>query len=114
MPETHTYADLADQDLSNYATRNATHGSVYPRANLPSDCKPMGKEEMNGRMANKWDVLNPHGFHVFFWTDDILEIALRCDIGKPVYNVTNLREAAVDRRCLTFPPATTSREILEP
>ena len=31
-------------------------------------------------MASKWDVLNPHGVHVYDWTDDKLEIALRCGI----------------------------------
>ena len=63
----------------------------------------MGKEEMNGRMANKWDVLNQHGFHVYYWTDEKLDITLRCDIGKPVYNVTNLREAPVNEAFFELP-----------
>ncbi len=46
VPETHTYQDLADKDLTTYAPET-TNGSI-----------------MNGRMANKWDVLNPHGFHL--------------------------------------------------
>jgi hypothetical protein len=99
---THTYADLADKDLSTYAPE-MTEGSICPSANLPSACKLVGKEEINGRTANKWDVLNPHGFHVYFWTDDKLEVALRCDIGAPVYNVTNLRETAVDKTVFELP-----------
>jgi hypothetical protein len=102
QPETHTYVDLADNDLSTYAPE-MTNGSICPHANLPSACKMVGKEEMNGRMANKWDVLNPHGFHVYFWTDDKLEVALRCDIGVPVYNVTNLRETPVDKTVFELP-----------
>jgi hypothetical protein len=101
-PETHTYADLADKDLSTYAPE-MTNGSICAHANLPSACKLVGKEELNGRMANKWDVLNPRGFHVYFWTGDKLEIALRCDIGVPIYNVTNLRETAVDNAVFELP-----------
>ncbi len=98
----HTYQDLADKDLSTYAPE-MTNGSICPHANLPADCKLAGKEEMNGRMANKWDVLNPRGFHVYFWTDDKLQIALRCEIGEPVYNVTNLHEASVDKTMFELP-----------
>lgn len=102
MPGTHTYIDLADKDLSTYAPE-MTNGSICPHANLPSDCKLVSKEEMNGRMARKWDLLNPLGIHVYFWTDDTLEIALRCDIGKAVYDVTNLREAPVERAVFELP-----------
>ena len=98
----HEYMDLADKDLSTYAPE-MTNGSICPHANLPSACKLVGKEQMNGRMASKWDVLNPRGFHVYFWTDDKLKIALRCDIGEPVYNVTNLREASVDKTVFDLP-----------
>jgi hypothetical protein len=98
----HTYQDLADKDLSTYAPE-MTNGSICPHANLPSACKLADKEEMNGRMANKWDVLNPRGFHIYFWTDEKLQIALRCDIGEPVYNVTNFREEPVDRAVFELP-----------
>lgn len=98
----HAYQDLGDKDLTTYAPE-MTNGSICPHANLPSACKLAGKEEMNGRMASKWDVLNPRGFHVYFWTDDKLQIALRCDIGEPVYNVTNLREASVDKTLFELP-----------
>ncbi len=98
----HTYMDLADKDLTTYAPE-MTNGSICPHADVPSDCKLVGKEEINGRMANKWDVLNPRGFHVYFWTDDKFQIALRCEIGVPVYNVTNLREAPVDKTMFELP-----------
>jgi hypothetical protein len=48
-------------------------------------------------------VLNPKGFHVYFWTDEKLQIALRCDIGEPVYNVTNLRKEIVDKKMFELP-----------
>jgi hypothetical protein len=101
-PGTQSYAELVDKDLSTYAPE-MTNGSICSHASVPSACKFVGKEEMNGRMANKWDLLNPHGFHVYFWTDEKLEIALRCDIGSPVYNVTNLHETAVDKTVFEIP-----------
>jgi hypothetical protein len=101
-PGTQSYAELVDKDLSTYAPE-MTNGSVCPHANVPSACKFVRKEEMNGRTANKWDLLNPHGFHVYFWTDDKLEVTLRCDIGNTVYNVTNLRKAAVDKTVFEIP-----------
>lgn len=54
------------------------NGSLCP-AQVPSACKLVGHEELDGRMANKWDVWNPHGFHVYFWTDEKLGITLRSE-----------------------------------
>ena len=59
---------------------------------MSSACKLVGKEEIDGRTANKWDVWNPRRFHVYFWTDEKLEIRLRCEIGDATYQVKNLRE----------------------
>jgi hypothetical protein len=53
------------------------NGSLCPHAQVPSACKLVGHQELDGRMANKWDVRNPHGFHVYFWTDEKLGITLR-------------------------------------
>jgi hypothetical protein len=101
-PGMQSYAEIVDKDLSTYAPE-MTNGSICPHANVPSACKFVGKEEMNGRTANKWDLLNSHGFHVYFWTDDKLEVTLRCDIGNTIYNVTNLRKAAVDKTVFEIP-----------
>jgi hypothetical protein len=86
------YMDLADKDLSTYAPE-MTNGSLCPHTQVPSACKFVGKEEMNGRAADKWDVWNPRGFHVYYWTDDKLAITLRCEIGATTYEVKNLRSA---------------------
>ena len=88
------YQELGNKDLSTYAPL-MTNGSLCPNTEAPSACKLLGKEEINGRMARKWDVWNPKGFHVYYWTDDTLEITLRCSIGETRYEVKNLRQADV-------------------
>jgi hypothetical protein len=87
-----TYMDLADKDLSTFAPE-MTNGALCPHTQVPSACKLVGKEEVNGRVSNKWDVWNPRGFHVYYWTDDKLAITLRCEIGETTYEAKNLRNA---------------------
>jgi hypothetical protein len=96
------YQDLADKDMSTYAPR-MTNGSLCPYSQEPSSCKPIGKEEVNGRVANKWDVWNPRRFHVYFWTDDTLPITIRCDIGETRYEVKNLRKATLSNTLFELP-----------
>jgi hypothetical protein len=73
ITESKTYWDLAGKDLSTYPPE-MTNGSLCPHAQVPSACKLLGQEELEGRMANKWDVWNPKGFHVYYWTDKKLGI----------------------------------------
>jgi hypothetical protein len=97
-----TYTDLADKDLSTYAPE-MTNGSLCPHVQVPFACKLLGKEKMNGRVADKWDVWNPRGFHVYYWTDDKLAITLRCEIGETIYEVKNLRNAPATDSVLELP-----------
>lgn len=97
-----TYQDLVDKDLSTYAPE-MTNGSLCPYSQVPSACKLIGKEEVNGRVANKWDLWNPRGFHVYFWTDDKLPITIRCDIGETRYEVKNLRKATLSNALFELP-----------
>ena len=96
------YVNLSDKDLSTYAPQ-ITNGSLCPYAQVPSMCKLVGRQEVNGRIANKWDVWNPRGFHVYFWTDDALPITLRCDIGETRYEVKNLRKATLNSSMFELP-----------
>ena len=100
--DTHTYAELADKDLTTYAPE-MTNGSICPHANLPSACKLVGKEEMNGRTASKWDLLNPHGFHVIHGHSDVTPQGDLQLVVDPEINVTNLREVAVDKTLFELP-----------
>ena len=94
LPNSRVYQEAADKDLSTYAPL-MTNGSMCPSTQVPSACRLIGKEEIGGRMAKKWDVWNPKGFHVYYWTDDALDITLRCEIGESKYEVKHLREGFV-------------------
>jgi hypothetical protein len=94
-PAAHAYQELSSKDLSTFAPE-MTNGSPCPHAQVPSACNLVGSEVIDGRKAKKWDVYNPNGFHVYFWTDDALEITLRMAFGDTTdYQVKDLRQRAV-------------------
>jgi hypothetical protein len=96
------YWELGSKDLSTYVPVMA-NGSLCQNTQVPSACKLVGTEQLGGRMANKWDVWNPRGFHVYYWTDDKLAITLRCEIGSTLYEVKNLRDATVEENLFELP-----------
>ncbi|HSY90224.1 MAG TPA: hypothetical protein VK812_02570 [Candidatus Binatus sp.] len=111
---TKTYWDLADKDLSTYAPE-MTNGSLCPHAQVPSACKLAGQEDLEGRMANKWDLWNPKGFHVYFWTDKKLGITLLSEVGDATHRVTtyqvkNLRGGTVADTMFELPAGYTRYE----
>ena len=95
FPSAHAYQELGSKELSTYAPEMA-NASLCPHAQVPSACNLVGSEVIDGRKAKKWDVYNPKGFHVYFWTDDALEITLRMAFGDATdYEVKDLRERDV-------------------
>jgi hypothetical protein len=102
LPYYKAYKELVDKDLSTFAPK-LTNGSLCPYAQVPSDCRLVGKEKLNGRTTNKWDLWNPRGFHVYVWMDDTLPLAVRCDIGETRYEVKNLRKVAVSDSLFEIP-----------
>lgn len=103
IPSAHAYQELGSKDLSTYLPE-MTNGSLCPHAQVPSACKVLGKENVDGRTATKWDVYNPKGFHVYFWTDDALEITLRMAMGDATnYEVKNLVPARVPDSVFELP-----------
>jgi len=99
----HAYQELGSKDLSTYAPE-MENGSPCSHAQVPSGCKLVGKEVIEGRTAKKWDVYNPNGFHVCFWTDDALEITLRMAIGDAAnYEVRNLSATSVPDSMFELP-----------
>jgi hypothetical protein len=99
----HSYQDLVSKDLSTYAPE-MTDGSPCPHAQVPSACKLVSTEVMNGREAKKWDIYSPSGFHVFFWTDKALGITLRMAIGDAAsYEVKDLRGHTVSESLFELP-----------
>jgi hypothetical protein len=103
IPAAHAYQELGSKDLSTYAPE-MTNGSPCPHAQVPSACKLVGDEGVEGRKAKKWDVYNPNGFHVYFWTDDALKITLRMAIGDAAsYEVKNLTASSVPDSAFELP-----------
>ncbi len=99
----HSYQELGSKDLSTYAPE-MMNGSPCPQAQVPSACQLVGNEVIAGRKARKWDLHNPKGFHVFFWTDDALGITLRMAIGDVAsYEVKNVREVSVPESMFELP-----------
>lgn len=81
-----------------------TGGSICPRAQVPSACKLEGTEILGGRKAKKWDVYDPKGFHVYFWTDEALGITLRMAIGDTAsYEVNHLHQESVPESTFELP-----------
>jgi hypothetical protein len=99
----HGYQELASQELSTYAPE-MTNGSPCPHAQVPTACELVDTEAINGRSAKKWDVYNPKGFHVYFWTDTALGITLRMAIGDAAsYEAKDLRRVSVPDSMFELP-----------
>jgi len=99
----HVYQELANNDLSTYALE-MTNGSPCPHAQVPTACKLVDTEVLDGRSAKKWDVYNPKGFHVYFWTDTALGITLRMAIGDAAsYEAKDVRRASVPDSMFELP-----------
>ncbi len=97
------YEELGSKDLSTYAPE-MTDGSICPHAQVPSACELVGHEFIEGRPATKWDVYNPKGFHVYFWTDNALGVTLRMSMGDAAhYQATNLRNDTVPDSLFELP-----------
>jgi hypothetical protein len=101
--KTRTYQELGSKDLSTFAPEMA-NGSLCPHTQLPSQCKLVGTEIIDGRNSKKWDVYNPNGYHVYFWTDEDLGITLRMAYGETtVYQVRGLRQEPVSETVFQLP-----------
>ena len=81
-----------------------TSGSLCPHAQVPSACQLVGTETIDGRATKKWDVYNPKGFHVYYWTDEQLGITLRMDFAEETtYQVTHLHQDSVSESMFQLP-----------
>ena len=106
----HSYQEVGSKDLSTYAPE-MTNGSPCPHAQGPAACRLVGSEVIQGRTANKWDLYNPNGSHVYYWTDAALEITLRMQIGDAAsYEVRNLREYSVPNSMFELPAGYEKRD----
>lgn len=74
----------------------------------------VGKENVGGRLATKWELVNQHGVHVYLWTDDKLEVAVRWHIENVTYDLTGIREGAVTDNMFELPPGYAKSDMLNP
>jgi hypothetical protein len=63
----------------------------------------VGKENLEGRSATKWEVANQHGVRVYLWTDDKLEIAVKWVIENATYELKGIQEGAVPDSMFDLP-----------
>jgi hypothetical protein len=96
------YQELGSKDLSTYVPE-MTNGSLCPHSQAPPQCKLVGTEIVDGRPAKKWELYNPKGFHVYFWTDEQLDITVRMMIGESGYKVVNLHKESVPESLFQLP-----------
>jgi hypothetical protein len=103
LSDSKAYQELGSKDLSTYAPE-MTNGSLCPHAQVPSQCKLLGTEVVEGRAAKKWDVYNPNGFHVYFWTDEKLGVTLRMAMGDTTaYQLANFHQNSVSESMFQLP-----------
>jgi hypothetical protein len=102
FPESKAYSDIGRKDVSFYLPQ-LTDGSPCPTVEVLSGCKTVAKENIEGRSATKWQLLNRHGSKVYLWTDDEQGIAVRYIIGDAIYEARNIREGAVANSMFELP-----------
>jgi hypothetical protein len=110
FPEIKQYFDIGEKQVRTYLP-HMTDGSPCPAAELPSSCKMVGKEDMEGRSVTKWELVNQHGVHVYLWTDDKLEVAVRWHIENVTYDLTGIHEVPVPENMFELPTGYSKTEM---
>jgi hypothetical protein len=113
FPELKQYFDIGEKQVSTYLP-HMTNGSPCPASERPSECKMVGKENVEGRSATKWELVNQHGVHVYLWTDDKLEVAVRWHIENVTYDLTGIHEGTVPDNMFEVPPGYAKSDMLNP
>jgi hypothetical protein len=113
FPESKLYFDIGAKQVSMYLP-HMTKGSPCPTAELPSACKMAGRENIGGRSATEWELVNQHGVRVYLWTDDKLEVAVRWRIENATYDLTGIHEATVPDSMFEIPRGYTKADMFSP
>ena len=74
----------------------------------------VGKEDIGGRSTTKWELVNHHGVHIYLWTDDKLQIAVRWHIENVTYDLSGIHEGSVPDSMFELPPGYVKNDMLNP
>jgi hypothetical protein len=113
FPKLKQYFAIGEKQVSTYLP-TMTNGSPCPSSEHPSACKMVGKENIGGRSATKWELVNQHGEHIYLWTDDKLEVAVRWHIENVTYDLTGIPEGAIQDSMFELPPGYAKSNMLNP
>jgi hypothetical protein len=113
FPELKQYFDIGEKQVSTYLP-SMSNGSPCPASERPLECKMVGKEDIGGRSATKWELVNQHGVHIYLWTDDKVQIAVRWHIENTTYDLTGIHEGAVPNSMFELPPGYVKSDMLNP
>ena len=113
FPASKQYFDIGEKQVSTFLPP-MTNGSPCPASDHPLECKMVGKENIEGRSATKWELVNQHGVRVYLWTDDKLGIAVKWHIEDVTYDLTGIHEGAVPANMFELPLNTPKNEMFNP
>jgi hypothetical protein len=113
FPQLKQYLDIGEKQVSTYLPE-MTNGSPCRASAAPSECKMVGKENINGRKATKWELVNQHGVHIYLWTDDQLKIAVRWHIENVTYDLTGIHEGSVPDSMFELPRGYAKTDMFNP
>jgi hypothetical protein len=113
FPELRQYFDIGEMQVSTYLPR-MTNGSPCPASEHPSACNLIGKENIEGRSATKWELVNHAGEHIYLWTDDKLGIAVRWHIENAIYEATGIHEDTVPDSMFELPAGYAKSDTFNP
>jgi hypothetical protein len=113
FPQLKQYFDIGEKQVSTYLPPMSS-GSPCPASERPSECKMVGKEDIGGRSTTKWELVNHHGVHIYLWTDDKLQIAVRWHIENVTYDLSGIHEGSVPDSMFELPPGYVKNDMLNP
>ena len=113
FPESKQYFDIGEKQVRTFLP-HMTNGSPCQTAETPSACKMVGKENIDGRTATKWELVNQHGVRIYLWTDDQLEIAVRWHIENVTYDLTGIHEGSVPDSMFELPRGYAKTDMFNP
>lgn len=110
FPHLKQYVDIGEKQVSTYMPR-LSNGSPCPNSQSPARCQMFARENVGGRQATRWLLVNQHGEPAHLWTDDQLGIALRWEIEEVTYEVSDIYETKIVDKMFELPAGYTKATL---